>query len=152
MAGTHDCVSFPVTKPAFAGNDLGTFIDAGAVGDLTPADVSAITLALLLLAAQMLMQGAAPTFLRINVEVDAFMTDGGLFLKLQPPSDLLWTPFKAQESLHLLPVVGEFICLIRAIALKAAVAPQFAGDRALVATDQYGDLRLVMSGSLQSVY
>ena len=47
---------------------------------------------------------------------------------------------------------GEFICLIRAIALKAAVAPQFAGDRALVATDQYGDLRLVMSGSLQSVY
>ncbi len=51
MAGAHDGVSFPVAESAFASHDLGTLINAGAIGDLAPADIPAITLALLLLAA-----------------------------------------------------------------------------------------------------
>ena len=51
MSGANDGVSLPVAKAAFAGNDLWTFINAGSVRDLAPADVAAITLALLLLAA-----------------------------------------------------------------------------------------------------
>src|SRR5882762_6606555 len=94
------------------------------------------------------------------------MTDGRLFLQPQTPGDLLRTPLLAQEPFDLLPslpgnarpigvalpVVGELICLKGAIALQPAVAAELARDRALVATDHDGDLRLVMSGSLQGVY
>jgi hypothetical protein len=51
MTGTDDSVSLPVAKPAFAGYDLGTFINAGSVRDLAPADIPAITFALFLLTA-----------------------------------------------------------------------------------------------------
>ncbi len=50
MTGANDGVRFPVTVATLASDDLWTLIDAGAVGDLAPADVPAITLALLLLA------------------------------------------------------------------------------------------------------
>jgi len=49
MSGTDDGVSLPIAKPTFAGNDLGPFINAGTIGDLAPANISAITFALLLL-------------------------------------------------------------------------------------------------------
>src|SRR5882762_7849046 len=112
------------------------------------------------------MQSAAAPFLCIDVQIDAFMADRWLLLQLQTSADLLRTPVLAQEPLDLfpslpgdartigrtLPVVGEFICLIRAIALQSAVAPQLARDRALMATNYHADLGLVMSGFHQRVY
>src|SRR5450759_178606 len=114
----------------------------------------------------MTMQRAAAPFVCIDVQIDAFMAHRWLFLQLQTPGDLLRTPLLAQEPLDLLPslrsnprticvalpVEGQFICLIRAIALLAAVAPQLARDRALMATDHDCDLRLVLSGFHQAVY
>ena len=50
MTGANDGVGFPVTVAALASDDLRTVIYAGSVGDLAPADVPAISLALLLLA------------------------------------------------------------------------------------------------------
>src|SRR5687768_2228150 len=114
----------------------------------------------------MAMQRATPSFVCIDVKIDAFMAHGGLFLKFQTTGDLLRTPLLAQELLDLfprlpgnarpigvaLPVVREFICLIGAIAFQSTVASQLARDGALMATNQAGDLRLVMSGSLQGVY
>src|SRR5829696_7845450 len=82
MAGAHDGVRLPVAEPTFASHDLWSFLDADAIGNLTPANISAITFALLLLAAQMLMQSATAPFLCIDVEIDAFMADGWLLLKL----------------------------------------------------------------------
>jgi hypothetical protein len=48
MSGTNDSVGFPVTEATLAGDDLRTLLNAGTVGDLAPADVSAIPLALFL--------------------------------------------------------------------------------------------------------
>src|SRR5467141_3373620 len=103
MAGPHDSVHFPVAEPAFAGHDLWPLIDAGSVGDLPPADVSAITLALFLLTAQMVVQCAAAPFVCIDVQVNPFMAHAGLFRPLQMPGDLFRTPVLEQESLDLLP-------------------------------------------------
>src|SRR4030095_1156365 len=114
----------------------------------------------------MAMEGSAAPLVRIDVEVDAFMAYGRLFLQLQTSGDLLRTPLLAQEPFDLLPglpgnartigralpVVSEFICLIRAVALQSAVASQFSGDRALVAIDNRSNPTLVMSGFHQSVY
>src|SRR5882672_9381421 len=166
MAGANDSVSLPVAKATLAGDDLWTLLNAGAVGNLAPSDVSAITLALLLLATQMAMQRAATPFVGIDVQIDAFMAHGGLFLALQTSGDLFRTPLLAQEPFDLLPslpgnacticialpVEGEFIRLVGAIALLPAIAAQLARDRALMATDQDGDASLVMSGFHQSVY
>ena len=112
------------------------------------------------------MECATAPFLCIDVQVDAFMADRRLFRSLQPPGDLLGTPFLAQELLDqlpsvpsdprtigfALPVVGKFICLMRAIALLPAVAPQLARDGALMANEQGGDGGLVVAGFLQNVY
>src|SRR5213083_3084809 len=114
----------------------------------------------------MTMQRAAAPLIGIDVEVDPFMTYAGLSLQPQTPGDLFRTPVLAQEALDLLPslpgntrtiglalpVVSQFIRLVMAIALLAAVAPQFSGDRAFMATDHQGDVALVMSGFLQDVY
>src|SRR5438093_13599338 len=83
--------------------DLGPLINAGAIGNLAPPDVAAITLALLLLTAQVSMQSAAAPFLCIDVQIDAFMADGWLLLELQASGDLLRTPVLAQEPLYFLP-------------------------------------------------
>ncbi len=94
------------------------------------------------------------------------MAYAGLFLQLEAPGDLFRTPILAQEPLDqlpglrrntrtigfALPLEGKFICLLRAIALRPAVALQLARDRALMATDRDGDLRLVVTGFLQAVY
>src|SRR2546421_1299935 len=114
----------------------------------------------------MVMQGATAPFICIDVQVDPFMAYTGLLLQLQTPRDLFRTPVLAQEPLDLLPsmpgntrtirlalpVVGQFICLVVAIAFLAAVAPQLSRDRALMATDHRGDESLIMAGSLQNVY
>src|SRR6185503_8983833 len=139
MASTHDSIHFPVAEPAFAGYDLGTLIYAGSVGNLAPAGVSAVTLALFLLTAQMTMQRATAPFVGIDVKVDPFMAHAGPLLLLEMRADLVRTPVQAQKSLDLLPslpgnartigralpVVRQFIRLIMAVALLPAVAPQF---------------------------
>src|SRR5258705_13651993 len=100
----------------------------------------------------MAMQRPAASLVRIDIEVDAFMAHGGLFLQLESSGDLLRTPLLAQQPLDLLPslpgnartigralpVVGELICLIRTIPFQSPVAPQFTRDRALVAIDHSG--------------
>ena len=111
------------------------------------------------------MQGAAATFLRVDVEVNAFMTDARLFLQLEPPGNLFRTPVQTQQAFDqgpgfaanarligfTLPIVSEFIGLIWTIALRSAVAAQLARDGALMTTEQQRDLRLVLAGLLQCV-
>ena len=51
-----------------------------------------------------------------------------------------------------LPAAGQLVGLVGVIVFLPTVAPQLTRDRALVATDDGGDLRLVMCGFHQSVY
>src|SRR3990172_882046 len=114
----------------------------------------------------MTIKGAAAPFICVDIQIDAFMAHGGLVLQFQTPGDLLRTPSLAQEPFDLLPslpsntrmicvalpVIREFICLLGAIAFLPAIATQLARDRAFMATDQNGNVRLVMAGFLQGVY
>ena len=136
MTGTNDGISLPITKSAFASHNLRTLFNAGSIGNLTPSKVPVITLTLLLLTAEMAMQSATTPFVRIDVQIDAFMADSGLFGEFQIAGDLLWTPLLAQEPLYLLPrlpgnagtvclalsIESELICLIRTITLQPPVA------------------------------
>src|SRR5215207_10137266 len=84
------------------------------------------------------------------------MADGGPLLQLQAAGDLLRTPLLSQPLLHqlpglpgnaraicfTLPVVRQFVSLIRAISLPPTVAPQLARDGALMTTNHEGNLRL----------
>jgi hypothetical protein len=95
MAGANDGVSLPVAEPALASHDFWSLLNAGTVGDLTAPDVSAITLPLLLLTAQMAMQRAPVPLVGIDIEVDPFMTDSGPLCSFKVPGNLLWTPVLA---------------------------------------------------------
>ena len=166
MTCADDCVRLPVAKAAFARHDLWSLINTGAIGYLAPSNIAAITLALLFLTAQMLMQRAAVPLVGIDVEVDPFMTDAGLFRQFQTPGDLFWTPVLAQESLDLLPslpantrtigltlpLVSQSLCMMVPIAFLAAVAPQLSRDRAFMTTKQLRDGSLIMAGFLQNAY
>ena len=103
MSGSDDSVNFPVTDATFAGHDRGPLVNASAIGDLHPAGVTAITFALLLLTSQMLIERAPATFVCIDIEIDAFMTNRGLLLQLQTSSDLFRAPLLPQQHLNLAP-------------------------------------------------
>ena len=142
---------------------MGSLFNAGAIADLASPDGPAITLALFLLAAEMAMQTAAAPLLGIDVRIDPCVAHGRLFLELQPPRGLLRIPVPAHKSLDFLPslpgdartigsalpIVGQFVRLMRPIAYPPVVAPQFTKDRALMAPQH---LSLVSSRSFQGVY
>src|SRR5712691_346866 len=114
----------------------------------------------------MAMERAAAPLVSIDVEIDAFMAYGPLSLELQATVDLLRAPLLVQQQFHLLPnlgrdartmtmtvpAAGQLLGLVGVIAMLSAVPVQFTRDRALVATEDGCNLRLIMFGFHQSVY
>jgi len=91
--------------------------------------------------------------------VDPFVTDTQPLLLRQPAADLLRTPVLAQQALDPLPRLGgnpqpslglaagqsQTLCLLGAVAAKAAVAPDLAADRGLVTLQHHGNPALGMA-------
>src|SRR6266581_2960806 len=135
----------------------GARADRPLAGEPAAAVVAAVALpALFARAPQVLIQRTAGAFVGPDVAVDRFMADGERAVAPQPAGDLLRTPIFPQQPLDLRPVCGrESPIAARARAPAAgvpvgelgtvaavarrAVAPQFAPDRAAVATQNARD-------------
>src|SRR4030095_12159897 len=138
MTGANDGVRLPVAKTSLASHDRRPLLNADAIGNLGAARVTAITLALFLLTAQMLIEPAAAPFVSIDIEIDTLMTDCRPLLQFQATSDLFRTPLLPQQQLHQQPglfadprpmrpaaaIPRQLLCLQRAISLVAHVPPQ----------------------------
>jgi hypothetical protein len=135
-------VGFPVAEPTFASDDLQALRNAAATCELTAPVIAAVAFAPLFLAAQVAKEGAALALVRVDVLIDALMANGGLSLQAEAARDLFRTPLVAQEALDLLPLgrwdvwagalllagLSLLISLLRAIAARALIAPEFARD------------------------
>src|ERR1041385_4998405 len=133
MARPDDSVGFPVAQAALASHDRRPLLNAEAIGNLGAARVTAITLALFLLTAQLPVQRAPLLLVGINVAIDTFVANGGLLLQFQPTSDLLGTPLLPQQQLNQPPslrgdprrmrlassTARQLLCLPRSISLGA---------------------------------
>ena len=117
-------------------------------------------LSLLLLAAQVLPQGAAMRLVCINMQVQRFMAHWQL------AGDLLWAPLEPQQRTGLLfhpwrkragvtarfgAFAGKFTSLFGFIASTPGIATQLATDRGLVSSKKLRNLRDVVLGFHKAV-
>ena len=132
-----------------------------AVGDLSPAvSTTGVALSLLLLAPQVLPQGAAMRLVCINMQVQRFMANWQL------AGDLLWAPLQPQQRTGLLfhpgrkgvgvaaqfgAFAGKFTSLFGSVASTPGIATQLATNRGLVSSKQSGNLRDVVPGFHKAV-
>jgi len=65
--------------------------------------MTAVTFALLLLAAQVAIKRAATLLVGIDVEIDALVTDGGSMFQFQTTGDLFRTPLLPQQQFNQQP-------------------------------------------------
>ena len=127
-----------------------------AVGDLSAAiPTTGVALSLLLLAAQVLPQGAAMRLVCINMQVQRFMAHWQL------AGDLLGAPLKPQQRTGLLfhpwrkrvgvaaqfrAFAGKFTGLFGSVASTPGITTQLATDHELASFNQLGNLRDVVLG------
>ena len=146
MGRTNDGVAFPMTHLQALVNERWALAQGPAVGDLSPVvSTTGVALSLLLLATQVLPQGAAMRLVCINMQVQRFMAHWQL------AGDLLWAPLKPQKLAGLLfhpgrkragvtarfrAFAGKFTGLFGSVASTPGIATQLATDRGLVASKQ----------------
>ena len=161
MGRTNDGVAFPMTHLQALVNERWALAQRPAVGNLSPAvSTTGVALSLLLLATQVLPQGAAMRLVCVNKQVQRFMAHWQL------AGDLLWAPLQPQQRTGLLfhpgrkracvtarlgAFAGKFTGLFGSVASTPGIAAQLATDRGLVASKQSGNLRDVVLGFHEAV-
>jgi hypothetical protein len=161
VVGTNDGVTFPMTNLLTTFNVRRALAQRSTVGDLPPAvSTTGVALSLLLLATQVLPQGAAMHLVFVNMHVQRFMAHWQL------ARDLLWAPLQPQQRTGLLfhpgrkgagvaarfrAFAGKFTSMFGFIASTPGIAAQLATDRGLVASKQLGNLRDVVLGFHKAV-
>ena len=95
VALANDGIAFPV-----ADNDRRAFINAGAVGDASPAVVCAIAFTVFLPTTQVDMEIAALAFVLVDIEVNPFVADGNALLDGKAARDLFRAPILADQGIH----------------------------------------------------
>ncbi len=82
MSIANDEIAFPVADSGLIVNDSRAFINTDTVGNASPAILFAVTFAVFFLATQVMMKITALSFILVNMEVNAFVTDrNALFFK-----------------------------------------------------------------------
>jgi hypothetical protein len=154
VVGTNDGVALPMTHLQELVNVRWAFSQRPAVGDLSPV-VSTIdvALSLLLLATQVLPQGADMRLVCLNMLVQRFMAHWQL------AGDLLGATLKPQKLASLLShpghkcvgitarfraFAGEFRGLFGPVASTPSISTQMATNRGLISSKQSGNLRDVV--------
>ena len=161
MGRTDDGATFPMTNLLTTLNLRWALAQRPAVGDLSPAvSTTGVALSLLLLATQVLPQGAVMRLVCINMQVKRFMAHWQL------AGDLLWAPLQSQERTGFLfhpgrkgvgvaaqfgALAGKFTSLFGFIASTPSIATQLATDRGLDSSKQSGNLRDVVPGFHKAV-
>ena len=134
----------------------GALVQGPAVGNLPPAvSTTGVALSLLLLATQILPQGAAMRLVCINMQVQRLMAHWQL------ACDLLWAPLQPRQRTGLLfqperkrvgvaarfrAFAGKFTGLFGSVASTPGITAQLATDRGLVSSKQLRNLRDVVLG------
>ena len=161
MVGTNDGVAFPMTHLQAFVNVRWALAQRSAVGDLPPAvSTTGVALSLLLLAAQVLPQGAAMRLVCINMQVQRFMAHWqlagdllGAPLKPQQRTGLLFHPWRKRAGVaaRLRAFTGKFTGLFSSVASTPGITSQLATDRGLVSSKQLRNLRDVVLGFHKAV-
>ena len=95
IALANDGIAFPV-----ADNDRRAFINAGAVGDASPAVLCAIAFTVFLPATQVGMEITALAFVLVDIEVNPFVADGNALFDGKAARDLFRAPILADQGIH----------------------------------------------------
>ena len=107
VALANDGVALPVAQSLAALHNGGAVFDADAVFQRpAPVVAAAIAFAALFLATQVTEQIPATVLVAVDVEINAFVTDGPGAFTRQPPADLLGRQPQAHIALHLQPAFG----------------------------------------------
>ncbi len=134
----------------------GTLAQRISVGNLSPAVTpTGIAFPLLLLTAQVLPKNSTLGLVGINAQANRFMADGQL------ACNLLWAPLHAQQGIGFIfhprryragvatvlqSMRRHLASLLGAVTARASVTAQFPTDGGLVPVQQFGYLRLIVSG------
>ena len=156
VVGANDCVALPMTHLLSELNMHRSVAQGASVRDLAPSVPTArLALSLLLLAAKVLPQRAASSFVRVNMPVKRLMADWQL------ASNLLRAPLQFKQAGGLLSHPrwhgGSVPALLRTlgrnctgllwpVAFKAPIARNLPADGRFVSIKQLGDLSLIVSG------
>lgn len=156
VVGANDCVALPMTHLLPKLNMHRPVAQGASVRNLAPSVPTArVALSLLLLAAKVLPQRAASSFVRVNMPVKRLMADWQL------ASNLLRAPLQFKQAGGLLSHPrwhgGSVPALLRTlgrnctgllwpVAFKAPIARNLPADGRFVSIKQLGDLSLIVSG------
>jgi len=165
MSFSDNRIYFPIAQSLTSIDDARPLIDAHPVRQLSTPIIASITLPALLLAAQVPVEISSSEFVRQDVLVDPLMTDLKAIVVLEPARHLLRTQVKADQSFDQSPgrrIDARFgsplsshshaMGLLGPVASQSSIAPELATDRGLMSTNRVGNLSLLMTCFLKSVY
>ena len=147
---THEKIAFPAHSTGATGQIAHEDAQGPAVGNLSTAvSTSGVALSLLLLATQVLPQGAAMRLVCVSMQVQRFMAHRQL------AGDSLWAQLQPQQrtgvAARLRAFAGKFTGLFGSAASTPGIATQLATNRGLVSGQRSGNLRDVVLGVHKAV-
>ena len=161
VLGADDQIGLPVTETFAAVGYFRTQVNLDLIRDRPPPLTNAVALSSSLLAAQSAVQGSTGSLVGIDTLVDALVTDGWHFVRLEITGDLFRAPcfgkfcfddapgfIRDSAAVVTSPHAGQRqrFCPLRTIAALATISSKLATDRRRVSIHEDGNFALAFSG------
>ena len=98
MGFTNNGIKLPITQTAACINNSRAFINANSIDQLTPATVTTISFASVLLTAKVTVKNTALCFILEDILINPLMANSDAVFGLKPKTDLLRAPVLLKQA------------------------------------------------------